>query len=121
MSRKLKMKKIIIGAVVLSLLATPAFAKVKARDLLLGGIIGAVLVESYKEAKKNPSYNYNYNYNNTYNTYRNDPCYYTPSDYAYRYDSERAEYERGVAARQCREQEERKQRAYDCGYNGNCR
>lgn len=121
MSRKTQMKKIIIGAVVMSLLATPAFAKVNARDLLLGGIIGAVLVESYKEAKKNPSYNYNYNYNNTYNTYRNDPCYYTSSDYTYRHDLERAEYERGVAARLCQEQEERKRRAYECGYNGNCR
>lgn len=121
MKRKLKMKKIIIGAVVLSLLATPAFAKVKARDLLLGGIIGAVLVESYKEAKKNPSYNYSYSYNDTYNTYRNDPCYYDFNSNQYRYNPERGEYERGVAARQCREQEERKQRAYDCGYNGNCR
>jgi len=114
------MKKIIIGAIAISLLTTPAMAKIKVKDLIIGGVIGAVLVESYKDAKKNPSYNYNYNYNN-YNTYRNDPCYYISNDYTYRYNSERGAYERGVAARQCQEQEERKQRAYDCGYNGNCR
>lgn len=114
------MKKLIAFAVVASLVATPALARVKAKDLLIGGIVGAVVMDAYREAKHNPSYNYIYsdNYNSYYN--RNDPCYYNPSQYTYRTSPEQAEYERGRAARLCQELQERKQRAYECGYTGAC-
>jgi len=113
------MKKVIVGAIALSLLATPAFAKIKARDLLLGGIIGAVIVDAAREAKEHPDYNYNYNYN-TYTRYNNDPCYYTAPEWLIRSNPEQAEYERGKMARLCQEQQERKQRAFECGYTGHC-
>ena len=113
------MKKLIAGAVALSLLATPAFAKIKARDLLLGGVIGAVVMDAVREAKEHPMYQSQYNYN-TYYQYNNDICYYTVPEWLLRTDPEKAEYQRGVAARQCQEQQERKQRAYECGYTGRC-
>jgi hypothetical protein len=111
------MKKVIVGAIALSLLATPALARVKVRDLLLGGVVGAVVMDAVHEAKEHPSYSYDYN--STY--YRNDPCYYTAPEWLIRSNPEQAEYERGKMARLCQEQQERKQRAFECGYSGNCR
>jgi hypothetical protein len=40
--------------------------------------------------------------------------------YGYTYDSERAAYGRGRAERARQEREAREQRAYQCGYYGNC-
>lgn len=119
------MNKLIACIAAASLVATPALAKLKAKDLIIGGIVGAVVMDAVRDAKHNGyynSYNYNYSYSGSYNTdyNRNDPCYYTPSPYTYRNSPEQAEYERGRAARLCQELQERKQRAYECGYNGAC-
>lgn len=118
------MNKIIAGAVaatVALMVAAPAEAKgPKTRDLIVGAIVGGIIVDAYKSNNYNYGYSPSYtpSYSPSYNRY--NPCSYTPDYRLEQYNPERAEYERGVAARLCREQEERKQRAYECGYYGTC-
>jgi hypothetical protein len=116
------MKNILLAALALSLTAGSAIAKDKlnARDLIIGGIVGGLIVDSYKNSYSYNNYGYNYSYNSSNYNYRNNPCYYVPDYYLERNNPERAEYQRGVAARRCEEQEMRKRRAFECGYNGTC-
>lgn len=116
------MKYIMITAAVASLIAVPAYAGdhhgrgLSTRDLIIGGIVGGLIVNAAKDSSRQ-DYSYSSSYNRSYSW---NPCSYNPDYNLERYNPERAEYERGVAARRCQEQEDRKRRAFECGYNGTC-
>ena len=55
------MKKIIAAAIVVSMLATPAAAKIHVGDVLLGGVLGAVIVDATRDHPR-PYYYNNYQY-----------------------------------------------------------
>lgn len=113
------MKSAIAILVTLGMLASPAHARDRDDDYRhyqheghqhkksnndaivygIGGLIlGAVIASSLEDRPKQQA---------------------TPQ-YDYVYDSEREAYERGRAERARQERVEREQRAYQCGYYGNC-
>ena len=122
------MKKTIGTALIISMMATSAFAKSEhyqsqrennhsyeqhrehksnnndVKNLLIGGILGAVITDYYKTSRE----------------YDINSCYSVRNSYSQQYRSEQEAYERGRILALCEEQERRIQRAYECGYSGAC-
>jgi len=122
------MKKTIGTALIISMMATSAFAKSEhyqpqrennhlykqhresksnnndVKNLLIGGILGAVITDYYKTSRE----------------YDINSCYSVRNSYSQQYRSEQEAYERGRILALCEERELRIQRAYECGYSGAC-
>jgi len=114
------MKYLLTSVAIIGLLATPAQARVKLRDVVVGAVVGGVAAEVVHESNRFNRYEPRPGYVYVTPNYYVDPCSYYPPDYLVRSDPVRAEYIRGEMARACEEQRERMNRAYYCGYNGHC-
>jgi len=109
------MKKIVAGAMAISMLASPVLAKgSNIGHFVAGAVLGGIAISALKEEQRDHQYHGYYNVDN------DDPCYYSPPQWLVRSDPEKASFEQGRMARLCEEKRAREQRAYECGYNGRC-